>query len=627
MMNLLMKEFVDVWPYESDMKERYIVEDAGDSYRIIINNYCEWQRQSGGCTMCNYSQRVNIQATDVLRDEVSRICDEIESINKRYKKIKLYINGSFFNEKELEKEVAVSFLRTLKKKFGVSYVCVETRLEYLSRQRLLCYIRETGLDFEICFGVESTNNKIRNVCLNKGVNIDSFYALCQDINDLCKIKVYILIKPPFVSEKEAIEDVVSSVNDLVSHGITAISYTPIAIQKNTLLEFLLQENLYRPVWIWSLIEINTRLATLRKKYPEIHLGGLEYYPEPLQVYFNCERCSAKLAALLVSNRNLTWEDISVDRMCTCYKEWLRILRQEPVHSIEDQILIARKILANNIGRAQTISRLVSKKSRSYITDVAKLVPEKKIKLDKVGVEGVHLPLLVYGYQVDGATFSCSLELDEFHRAIHMSRLIEQLYAFAQIEHHDIINELKMWLENQGQTNNSVSLQCTLFTKDQRNLSGKTNINTVKLSCSIERMVLPDIVWQTKMTVSVPFINACPCTKKTAEELFGDSFTHMQRGKITVSFINTKVTFADAIEFIKNYIGIADLLKREDELYIVGNAHRNAQFCEDVCRKVVSDIKTRLNLVDGIVIVRVTTEESIHPHQAFSEKKIVLSDTI
>lgn len=626
-MNLLMKDFVDVWPYKNSMKERYIVEDAGDCYRIIINNFCEWQQKSGGCTMCNYSQRIKYHATDVLRDEAIRIINEIHNLDKNYNKVKLYINGSFFNENELAKDVAISFLCALKNKCGITFVCVETRPEYLSKSKLLEYITETTVDFEICFGIESTNSIIRNVCLNKGVDINLFYSLCQDIMGLCKIKVYLLIKPPFISENESIQDVVSSVNDLVNHGITAISYTPIAIQKNTLLEFLLQENLYRPVWIWSLIEINTQLASLRQTYPEIHLAGLEYYPEPLQTYFNCEKCSSRLAAMLASNRNITWQDISLEQHCSCYEKWSHQLKSESIQSIDSQILLARESLTKNRKRAQEISHLVSGNFRSYLTDVAKLVPEHNVKLDKVGVEGVRLPLMIHGYQVDGATFTCSLELDEFHRGIHMSRLIEQLNDFSKVEHQDIINDLKILLDTQGQVNNSISLQCQLFKKVQRNLSNKTNFVSISFDCYIQRLCFPRTTWQSNITVTVPFINACPCTKVSAEELFKESFTHTQRGKIRVSFVNTEISFAKVIEFIENYIGIFDLLKREDELYVVGNAHKNSQFCEDICREIANNISAKHELTEGCAIVHVTTEESIHPHQAFSEKRIDFSNNI
>jgi len=626
-MKLLMKDFVDVWPYKNSMKESYIVEDAVDCYRVIINNFCEWQQKSGGCTMCNYSQRINFHATDVLRDEAIRILNEIQKLDKNYNKVKLYINGSFFNENELVKDVAVSFLRQLKTKFGITCVCVETRPEYLSKSKLLEYILETNIDFEICFGIESTNNRIRNVCLNKGVDINLFYSLFQEIKGLCKIKVYLLIKPPFISESEAIQDVVSSVKDLVNHGITAISYTPIAIQKNTLLEFLLQENLYRPVWIWSLIEINTQLASLHQVYPEICLAGLEYYPEPLQTYFNCEKCSSRLATMLASNRNMTWQDVSLEKTCTCYEKWLHQLKSEPTQSIESQILLARDLLTKNRKRSQEISHLVSGNSRSYLTDVAKLVPEYNIKLDKVGVQDVRLPLMIHGFQVDGATFTFSLELDEFHRGIHMSRLIEQLNAFSQVEHQDIINDLKILLKTQGQVNNCISLQCQLFKKVQWNLSNKTNYVSILLECFIQRLCFPCTTWQTNITVTVPFINACPCTKMSSKELFRESFTHTQRGEIRVSFVNTEISFANVIEFIGNYIGIFDLLKREDELYVVGNAQRNAQFCEDVCRAIANSVSTKFSLTEGSAIVRVTTEESIHPHQAFSEKKIDFSNCI
>lgn len=620
-MNSLIKKFVDIWPYTNSMNAKYIVEDAGDSYRIIINNYCEWHKKSGGCTMCNYSQRIAFHATDVLKKEAQNIFDEIHNLKKVYNRAKIYINGSFFNEAELEKQIALLFLCELKKRFGIMHVCVETRPEYLSKEKLIEYINETELSFEICFGIESTNDKIRNLCLHKGIDIDAFYSLCQEIVDLCKIKVYLLVKPPFISESEAILDVVNSVNNLIDHGITSISYTPIAIQKNTLLEFLLQENLYRPVWIWSLIEINTRLAELRKKYPEINLGGLEYYPEPLQLYFNCEICSTRLSIVLSNNRNITWDDIPKEELCSCYEKWLYQLKEGSLSSIEDQIEYARNILEKNRKRTKEISYLVNSHYNNSLTDVAKLIPEYRMKLDKVGVEEVHLPLLISGYQVEESIFNCALELDEFHRGIHMSRLIEKLNEFSLIEHQDIINDLKLMLAAQGAVNNSVDFQCKLFKKVQKNLSKKNNYISIFFKCNIQQISFPRAIWQCSITVTVPFINACPCTKLSAKELLGESFTHTQRGKISVSFVNTELSFSEIIEFIENYVGIFDLLKREDEIYLVGNTYKSAQFCEDVCRVITNDIIKKFRLNKGHAIICVTTEESIHPHQAFAKKTI------
>lgn len=625
MINKLIASFNEYWPYTESMKVPYVVEDTGSVYRLIIKNTCEWFKRGGGCTMCNYSHRSGISAEDVIRNCEDNIISAISGLGKHYSKLKLYINGSFFNEHELSAEVAICFLSKLKKIFGIEQVCVETRPEYVNYEKMLHYISETQLRFEICFGIESTNDDIRNKCYHKNLNYSSFVNVYHSISKLCDVKVYLLIKPPFISERDAIEDVVNSVHDLLNEGITSISYTPIAIQKNTLLEFLLQENFYRPVWLWSLIEINSRLSCIHTQYHQIHLSGLDFYPEPLYLFYNCERCSEAVLSLLKEKPNLTWDDIPQELLCSCYDEWKAEIDKPSFHTIDQGIEIAQNLLDKNIKRSIEISKRTNcMKTNLLLTDVAKTSPRYKIKLDHVGIECLKIPLKIEGFYDTIATCDCSISLDEFHRGIHMSRLVEMLNIFSSKIHVDVIADLKNAITVDC-SQSVIGFECDLMKKARNKLTNKENYISFKVSCKIEQRHLLHPSSTSTISVTVPFINACPCTRVSVNELFGASYTHTQRGTVCVTFINTTLDFLQIIDYMQGYIGIFDLLKREDEIYVVTQAHDNAQFCEDVCREVSTNILNTFTGHSGNINVRVTTEESIHPHQAYAEKSFCLKN--
>ena len=71
------------------------------------------------------------------------------------------------------------FINKIKMKLDITKICVESRPEYVNCDRVKKYILKTNLEFEICFGIESTNDIVRNICLNKGVDINQFYSLVR----------------------------------------------------------------------------------------------------------------------------------------------------------------------------------------------------------------------------------------------------------------------------------------------------------------------------------------------------------------------------------------------------------------------------------------------------------------
>src|SRR5690606_25638793 len=118
--------------------------------------------------------------------------------------------------------------------------------------------------FEVAMGLESANDDIRLQRINKGFTLEDFQKSMDSINKLksdfkVQGKVYLLVKPVLTSEWEAIEDAVKSAKYASEIGVGRVSFCPSTIHKGTLMELLWRRGSYQPPWIWSTLEIISRV--------------------------------------------------------------------------------------------------------------------------------------------------------------------------------------------------------------------------------------------------------------------------------------------------------------------------------------------------------------------------------
>jgi radical SAM enzyme (TIGR01210 family) len=136
------------------------------------------------------------------------------------------------------------------------------------------------------------------------------------------VKAYLLQKPPYLTETEAVEDVVRSVREVRPHA-DAISLNPCTVQKGTEVEHLWRLGAYRPPYLWSV------LLALSRAGVEITCdpvgGGTPRGPH------NCPSCDGELVRgirdySLSGDRSLLDALLAID--CTCKKEWEFVLGAE-----------------------------------------------------------------------------------------------------------------------------------------------------------------------------------------------------------------------------------------------------------------------------------------------------------
>ena len=248
---------------------------------------------------------------------------------QRYHALSLYNAGSLLNEKEMPFSALEEIFCFISKKLpNLKQLIIESRLEYITKEKLEILQKILGNNIRLAVGIgfESQNDIVRNFLINKGVSKRRFEKVIDLTNSLnIQSIVYLILKPPFLTEREGIEDAIESTKYLSALKVSQINYETMTIEDNTLVNILYEKGYYHPPWLWSVIEILKRVHPFAKPF----LTPLKYITEALDTPKNCLICT-KLAKEKIYEKYCS--DFSLSHFenfeCTCKSEWLKITREQ-----------------------------------------------------------------------------------------------------------------------------------------------------------------------------------------------------------------------------------------------------------------------------------------------------------
>ena len=301
--------------------------------RIIIylrSSGCQWMIDNGGCSMCGHfvgtTRGKKIDSKDYV-EQFKKIVSEIDFTETPM--LCVYNAGSFLNDNEMPDDARVEIYKIINTIDKVKRVIFESRPEYITEEKineLKEYIKDK--EIEIGMGIETSNEFIRDICLNKGFKVDEFKRALKLLKENSIFSLgYILLKPPFINDKFAIEDSVNSIKWAFDNGIDIISLEPVSIQENTLISILHELNLYRTPRIWSVFEVLRRTSNIGT----IRVGGFEFFPSPFLCTSNCEKCDSKFLKFIEEynkTNSINVVNEALDTKCECKKEWLEDLEND-----------------------------------------------------------------------------------------------------------------------------------------------------------------------------------------------------------------------------------------------------------------------------------------------------------
>lgn len=318
----------------SEVWEGYL--DGESVKRVIIylrSSGCWWAVSTGktprlkpGCLFCEHSVAQTTFGKPIsTKDYVEQFIKEFQKYDyKEHPILCVYNEGNFFNENELPAEARREILRIISHNRDIKSVILESLPRFITEEVLAETVEILrNKRVEIGVGLESANPLIRSLCINKSFDLQTFERVAELVNKYADLLVYVLIKPPFLTEAEALIDAINTAWYAFSHGARVVSLEPLSVGEYTMQGFLYKVGLYRPPWLWTVLEV-ARIASL---FGEVRIGGYQFAPAYELVAHNCEICTPKVKNA-IRTYNATLDDsVLMDLDCHCKEQWKEDLRK------------------------------------------------------------------------------------------------------------------------------------------------------------------------------------------------------------------------------------------------------------------------------------------------------------
>jgi len=303
------------------------------SLTIILNTGgCRWAR-AGGCTMCGYvaeSVDGGSVSHEALMDQID-ICLEHEEDNadETADLIKIYTSGSFLDEREVGAESRRSIADTFADR---ERIVLESLPDFVDREKIGDFTQH-GIHTDIAIGLETATDRVRHDCVNKYFDFTDFEDACAEAavadenaggDTAAGIKAYLLMKPPFLTESEAVADMISSVERCADvDGCHTVSMNPCNVQRYTMVDDLYFNDGYRPPWLWSVAHVLEETAAVDAIVVSDPVGhGSDRGPH------NCTECDDRVQKAIkdfdLRQDPSVFEQVS----CECELTWETVIERE-----------------------------------------------------------------------------------------------------------------------------------------------------------------------------------------------------------------------------------------------------------------------------------------------------------
>ncbi len=285
-------------------------------------------------------------------------------------------------------------------------------------------------------------------------------------------------------------------------------------------------------------------------------------------------------------------------------------------------------------------------------DVQETKPAVHVSLSRVGITNMQriVRLISNGrHNLFYATLEIFVDLKPQQMGVHMSRfsdVLEEVVDEVTSEESPDIESLveriaHQIVQRQGAVRSEVRLQARYPADKVTPASAR---RTQELYTLLGIAVCSEKTLRSVVGAEAEGMLVCPCAQDmirhySKERLLEEGFSeeeaeralsviplasHNQRGRGTLLIgADQRIRAEELVEVVEASMSSEtyNLLKREDELFVVNKAHRNPRFVEDVVREMLHNVVDMYpDLPDGaFVLAKQVNFESIHKHDVFAER--------
>ena len=304
---------------------------------ILRTKGCHWW-WSSGCTFCGYfnDTRDDITSAD-LHSQWEKALARFDDFDQMGM-VKVYTSGSLLEDREIPVDFQETVLRDCKE-MGKELV-VESRTEQMTEKKL-AWATSINPQFSVAIGLEAYDDEVLRFHVNKGFTIKSWDRAVENLRKFnLRVKTYLMFKPPFMSEGDALIHGAQWIRDVAERS-DEISVNPMNIQKGTVIDRLFRNNEYRPPWLWSLVQL------IHDVHPTIHptnggnssadkVARLIIHPTAggkVRGAHNCGSCDAEVVAA-IERYSVSGEIEELDGLdCHCKSVWENEIKMDRIMPI------------------------------------------------------------------------------------------------------------------------------------------------------------------------------------------------------------------------------------------------------------------------------------------------------
>ena len=283
---------------------------------ILRSKGCAWWWKSG-CTFCGYFNDVrdDVSAEDMFSqwEFAKKTTNQFEDCGM----VKVYTSGTFFEDRENPPEWQDLVLRETAQ-MGLHLV-VEAQAQMCTPEKI-SWVAERHPGCTVAIGLEAYDDRVLRFHVNKGFTTKQWHSAVQMLRDNnLRVKTYLLFKPPFMSEGDALVHTTSWLTKVAPYS-DEVSVNPMNIQKNTIVDRLFRNKEYRPPWLWSLVEMIMRSHE--------HLGDdscrIIVHPTAggkIRGAHNCGECDSEVVAA-IERYSVSGDTEEFSHLeCSCKTHW------------------------------------------------------------------------------------------------------------------------------------------------------------------------------------------------------------------------------------------------------------------------------------------------------------------
>ncbi len=300
---------------------------------ILKTRGCTWAL-AGGCTMCGYANESAWSKVTV--DQLVAQFDKGWAKYQGEELVKIYTSGSFIDRHEVPVDAQVEMLTKVgakavgnegaegRKGPGVRKVAFES-LPGFCTDEAFAPLAPLVPRLEVGIGVESCNDRVLRDSVNKGHPFSAF----PEAAEACRkhdvsVKAYLMCKPPFLKECDALEDATNTVRLAGPHG-NVISLNPTNIQGRTVVDALFKRGSYRAPWLWTLVHALRAADEEARAHGEVIIKSDVIAAGQTRGAHNCGACDERVGKYLKKykdTQDAKWLDTCLEKVqCACREEW------------------------------------------------------------------------------------------------------------------------------------------------------------------------------------------------------------------------------------------------------------------------------------------------------------------